>query len=90
VRRQPPVFLARTGYRLRRVMDAARFLPVVGAFLFMLPLLWGGGPTGGGIVYVFVVWFGLIVSAVLLSRPLRRSMSGGSETTKEGQDSGSV
>jgi len=90
VRRRPPVFLARTGYRLRRVMDAARFLPVIGAFLFTLPLLWGGGTTGRGIVFVFAVWFGLIIGAGVLSRPLRRSMADKTDTADEGRNSGPV
>ncbi len=41
-----PLFLARHGYRRRRIMDAARVLPVLGAFLFFVPLLWTG--EGGG------------------------------------------
>ena len=67
-----PVFLARTGYRLRRLMDAARVLPLAGAFLFLLPLLWGGGATRRAVLFVFAVWLGLIVVAAMLSRPLGR------------------
>lgn len=69
---KPPVFLARTGYRRRRAMDAARLLPVVGGILFLLPLLWRGGATGQGIVFLFVVWIGLIAVAGMLSRVLNR------------------
>ena len=70
-----PVFLARQGYRLRRVMDMARLLPVVGAFLVLLPILWASkagepGQTSGGVVYVFVVWAGLIVVAAVLAQVL--------------------
>ena len=70
MRRPAPVFLARRGYRLRRLRDAARLLPVAGAFLLSLPLLWGGGSTGGGILFIFGVWAALILAAALLSRPL--------------------
>ncbi len=67
---KPPVFLARSSYRLRRAMDAARMLPVIGAILFLLPLLWHGGYTRQGIVFLFLVWLGLIIVAAALSRPL--------------------
>jgi len=66
-----PTFVARAGYRLRRTIDAARFLPIVGAFMFLLPLLWSGGSTRHGIVYIFVIWFGLIVISARFSRLLR-------------------
>ncbi|WP_102107148.1 hypothetical protein [Oceaniglobus roseus] len=38
-----PVFLERQTYRRRRLMDAARVLPVLGAVLFMVPMLWFAG-----------------------------------------------
>jgi hypothetical protein len=50
-----PLFLARELYRRRRLMDAARALPLAGAVFFMLPLIWlapaapepgPGGATG--------------------------------------------
>lgn len=70
-----PVFLARHGYRRRRVMDAARALPVLGAFLFMIPILWSGEDGGGastrvGVVYLFGIWAGIIASAGWLARYL--------------------
>lgn len=73
---QRPVFLARQGYRRRRLMDAARALPVLGAFLFLIPLLWsgedgGGAPTRVGVVYLFIIWAVLIASAGWLARYLR-------------------
>ena len=56
-------------------MDAARLLPVLGLFLFMLPPLFrsADGPVGLVVqyVYVFGVWMVLIVGAFLLSRRLR-------------------
>lgn len=76
MKRRSPVFLARRGYRLRRIRDAARLLPVAGGFLFLLPILWGPSGnerrvTASDGIYIFMVWFGLIVAAALLSRPLR-------------------
>lgn len=85
-----PIFLARAGYRLRRAMDAARFLPIVGAFLFALPLLWSGGATRNGIVYIFVVWLGLIIGAALLSRPLNEQRSELEDNQDKGPRDGSV
>jgi hypothetical protein len=66
-----PVFLEPQTYRRRRLMDAARLLPAVGALLWMIPLLW---PTGSSevanpvsmstaILYIFAVWLGLILIA---------------------------
>ncbi len=64
-RRRSPLFLARRSYRRRRLRDAARLLPVFGAFLFLLPILWepaatdqrDTAPDG---VYLFAVWAVLI------------------------------
>ena len=74
--RQPnqPVFLERSTYRRRRMMDAARLLPVLGALLFLVPLLWAPGEdasTTRGVSYVFAIWAGLIVVAGWLSRRLQ-------------------
>lgn len=72
--KQPP-FLARTTYRQRRLRDAARLLPVLGAFLVMVPLLWPRGADGeaaeatsAAIVYLFGIWILLIVLAFALAR----------------------
>ncbi len=75
-RRRGPVFLARRSYRLRRMRDAARLLPIAGAFLFMLPILWSPGESAGQDtapdgMYLFGVWFCLILAAALMSRGLR-------------------
>jgi peptidoglycan/LPS O-acetylase OafA/YrhL len=74
-RPKPPLFLERDSYRRRRVADAARVLPVLGALLFLVPLLWAPGETHApdtapGGLYVFLVWGGLILAAFLLSRRL--------------------
>lgn len=71
-----PLFLARQIYRRRRVADAARLVPVVGALLFLVPILAANSDDGAssarGGLYVFTVWAGLIVVAAVLSRPLSR------------------
>lgn len=71
----PPLFLERESYRRRRVADAARVTPVLGALLFMMPLLWAPAETEAadtvpGGLYVFAVWAGLILAALVLSRRL--------------------
>ncbi|MFN3661279.1 hypothetical protein [Yoonia sp.] len=71
-----PVFLERASYRQRRLGDAARFLPVLGAVLWLIPLLWQpDGPeapsNAGTITYIFAVWVLLIGLAAVLSRVLR-------------------
>lgn len=70
---QQPLFLARDSYRQRRTTDAARLLPILGFLALCLPILWGGEDgrvTSNGIIYLFVVWIGLIIAAVLLARRL--------------------
>ena len=68
-----PLFVERRKYRRRRLMDAARILPVAGFVLLMLPMLWARG-DGSGIageaVYLFAVWALLVLAAALLARPL--------------------
>ncbi len=75
-RPRPPLFLARAVYRIRRLRDAARLLPVVGLFLMLMPLLWGGDGGndrgGGAVVFVFVVWALLIAGAALLAPALEQ------------------
>jgi hypothetical protein len=80
----PPAFLARASYRRRRIIDAARLLPVLGLFLFMLPILWRPAETpepdtARGGLYLFAVWFGLIVAAFVLARVLSRAAPPGGE-----------
>lgn len=76
---RPPVFLERQSYRRRRLMDAARLLPVFGAALFMVPLLWSKGDDGApavqtstAMIYVFGVWAVLILCAAVFSKFARR------------------
>ena len=67
-----PVFLARRGYRRRRLGDAARVLPVFGAVLLLLPATGAVPAGGGGFVYLFAAWAGLIALAAGIARPLTR------------------
>lgn len=52
-------------------MDAARMLPLLGAFLFLLPMLWrpqaAGHSTAFDGVFLFLVWAGLILLAALFA-----------------------
>lgn len=82
--RDKPLFLARQGYRQRRMIDAARVLPVFGAFLLLVPVLWDPGgsaaPEPGPRLaergaYVFGVWGLLVLGAALLGRQLRDAAS---------------
>lgn len=84
----PPVFLERQSYRRRRLMDAARLLPILGAALFAVPLLWPSVgapesvPTSVAIRYVFGVWAGLIVISVLFGIAARRWSGGDPQGTE--------
>ncbi len=74
--RAPPV-LGREMYRHRRIMDAARLLPVFGTALLLLPMLLVPiHRTASTAVYIFLVWFILILIAAFLahrlSAPLRQ------------------
>ncbi len=71
-----PLFLERRSYRQRRLMDAARLLPVLGALLWLVPLLWpqrdaagevAAVSTSSAILYIFGVWVVLALIALLLS-----------------------
>ncbi len=90
MRSKQPLFVAREGYRRRRAIDAVRLAPVMGAFLVLLPLLWKGGMTRNGIVYVFAVWAGLIVLAAVLSRRLKEPESEPEKSQQKGPGNGIV
>lgn len=70
-----PLFLARAPYRRRRLRDAARLLPVAGAFLLLLPLLWAPDArmslSSGDVIYFFLVWLVLIGLAAAFASGLR-------------------
>lgn len=70
--RRVPLFLKRRSYRLRRMRDASRLLPIFGTFLFLLPALWSPGSRAGEDtatdgLYLFAVWFLLLVAAAALA-----------------------
>jgi uncharacterized membrane protein len=75
-RPKPPLFLARASYRMRRLRDAARLLPIVGAFLLILPTLWVADGsihmTASDLIYFFTVWLLLVIVAAVFSRGLRQ------------------
>ena len=72
-----PLFVERQTYRRRRLVDAARALPVLGVMLWLVPLLWAEPDTATGastgLTYIFAVWLGLpIVAGVLIHAMNRR------------------
>ena len=77
-------FVERRTYRRRRLMDIARLAPIIGALLFMIPLLWpqpeasdASAQTAyhsmsGAMIYIFSVWAALVVFSVGFSRAVRQ------------------
>lgn len=70
------VFLERASYRQRRLRDAARLLPVLGAVLWAIPLLWapvepGSSNSVDALLYTFGVWVALIALTAMISRKLQ-------------------
>jgi len=67
------LFLERRGYRQRRIIDAARILPIVGLLLWLVPLIWPDAGEGGAIgtaqatLYVFAIWVVLIAAGAFLA-----------------------
>lgn len=76
-RGRPPLFLQPEPYRHRRLIDAARLLPVFGTFLFVVPMLLlpkgQAGSTAEAMIYVFLLWLLLIVFGALLTRYIKRA-----------------
>lgn len=75
-RGKPALFLERANYRQRRLGDAARCLPVLGAVLWLIPLLWQkdgaeAQTNAGTLTYIFAVWVLLIGLAAILARVLQ-------------------
>lgn len=71
-RGRAPLFLARDTYRLRRLGDLARMVPVIGFLALLLPLLWQGPVRSSfGWIYLFGIWAGLIATAAWLSNRLK-------------------
>ncbi len=83
------LFLARSLYRKRRLSDAAKLLPIFGAVLLLLPLLWvhQGAPersnTATNWVYLFIVWSFLILAAACLAKSLNKFEDGNDQSLAE-------
>lgn len=83
------LFLARSLYRKRRLSDAAKLLPIFGAVLLLLPLLWvlQGAPersnTATNWVYLFIIWSFLILAAAGLAKPLNNFEDGDDQSSNE-------
>jgi len=74
-----PVFVERKTYRRRRMADAARLLPILGALLFCMPLLWSVGDlprTTLTMFYLFLVWLMLSIVSAVISRQLSENDRG--------------
>lgn len=68
-----PLFVERRTYRRRRMVDAARMMPLLGVGLFFLPLFWkaeDGSPasTVWVMVYLFAIWAGLAILSGVVAR----------------------
>ncbi|MGL6211452.1 MAG: hypothetical protein ACRC14_16645 [Paracoccaceae bacterium] len=87
-RPRAPLFLAKSGYRRRRLHDAARLVPVFGVFLILLPILWSPAETeardtASDGIYLLVVWAGLIAIAALLAPALAQTATPEMDHTPE-------
>ena len=81
-----PVFVEKRTYRRRRLVDAARLLPLLGVALVCIPLLWTGPgatptPTTHVMLYLFGVWLLLTAVSGVVSRHLKRTDDTGSKNT---------
>ena len=88
---KPPLFLARAVYRKRRLRDAARLLPLVGLFLFLLPKFWQAKAVDGAgaardVVFIFVIWAALIIATAVLS--VRLSQPDAADSSRGASDDG--
>lgn len=63
-------FLQKRSYRRRRLRDGIKLLPFLGAWLFLMPVLWPDADTGTGqmtsraLIYVFGAWAVLTLLSV--------------------------
>ncbi|PCJ04733.1 MAG: hypothetical protein COB16_17840 [Rhodobacteraceae bacterium] len=94
-RQQSALFVERKTYRRRRLMDIARLLPLLGALLFLVPLMWpnpdpypapdssGGIPMSEAITYMFVVWILLILASLAFGSAVGRWAENWTEGTDQ-------
>lgn len=72
----PPALAERRAYQRRRLVDAARGVPLIGVLLWWIPLLWAIPqeplPASKGLIYIFSVWAGLVFFTWALVFALRR------------------
>lgn len=85
--REPlPLFLERSNYRRRRVLDAVKLVVILGVLLWSMPVLWPTSaedeavPMSRALYYVFGVWILLIVLSAVLVGKLRRTQDTESDT----------
>jgi len=94
MKREPeqPLFLERRRYLRRRLLDAAHLLPLIGFAFWSLPALRSpstpGRETAGGMIYLFAIWAGLILAALLLSRALGTGDNDGAPPPDEPEEPG--
>jgi hypothetical protein len=77
-------FLERKGYRLRRLRDAARALPIAGGVLWTIPLFWTSDETksvsnASALIYIFGIW----VLVILLTAFIARLLALGHDTEQD-------
>lgn len=78
-----PLFLERSSYRQRRMMDAVRLVAILAAGLWMIPLLWPSQSVDGeavrmsrALLYIFGVWCAVIAISAVLSMRVRHVEEG--------------
>lgn len=85
--RTKPLFLARRSYRRRRLIDACRLVPLFGAVIMLIPLLWtepGSGSLAVRGLFLFAAWGVLVIISAGLARLLAITPEGsgrGAEAT---------
>ncbi len=77
---EPLIFLERRTYRVRRLIDAIRLVPILGMLLWTIPIIIrqdvnDPAPISSVMIYIFVIWAILIVASFLLVRWITRTDS---------------
>lgn len=69
-----PIFLERAAYRRRRLMDAARLLPILTLGVLLLPVWLAPAQMSGagGMIWLFAVWLAVILASAALHARLGR------------------
>ncbi|CUK01853.1 hypothetical protein Q8W37_20510 [Shimia thalassica] len=79
--KRTPVFLERQSYRRRRLIDSIRMVPIIGALLWAVPMLWPTSKdeagadvtTSDAFIYLFGCWLLLVICGFAFARFLKRS-----------------